>query len=103
MPEITPPGPAEDGTLTLFARARFRRVAWDDVRPGDVVYYYFTLDGTPRNASGPLTIVDPAARTVVNTSGVPVTGLVVAALLVRLPDEPTESRFPAIASTGASE
>lgn len=55
-------------------RTRCRVVTWEDVSPGDVVYFHVTrrryLNQDEREqCHGPLTVVDPAARTLRNWSG----------------------------------
>ena len=76
-----------DDVITATARTRFRRVSWDDVRPGDVVYYLPPFADSGERAYGPMTVGDAARRVLVNGGGVSVPGLSVQ-LLARLPDEP---------------
>jgi hypothetical protein len=65
-------GLPRDGRVVLSARVPMRRVAWAGLRPGDVVYYGSLWMGGESGvtARGPFRVADPAARTVVNTSGV---------------------------------
>jgi len=55
-------------------RVRFRHVAWDELRPGDVVYYAILRgraavpDDDPIH--GPFTVVDPASGRLRNGQGV---------------------------------
>ena len=67
--------------LWLQARVRFRRVAWFDLRPGDLIYYLTErqeellargrlLPGEEDHVFGPLTVVDPEQCRLRNREGV---------------------------------
>lgn len=47
---------------------KFRKVTWTDFQPGDILYYQLLED--KEFANGPVTVVDPVAGIIQNSSGV---------------------------------
>jgi hypothetical protein len=54
----------------LTCHLEFREVAWEDLRPGDEVFYFIPARRPPEDAHGPFTVVDPAAHLLRNAQGV---------------------------------
>jgi hypothetical protein len=48
----------------------FREVAWEELRPGDEVFYFIPGRKTPDLAHGPFTVVDAVAHRLRNAQGV---------------------------------
>jgi hypothetical protein len=54
----------------LHCRMRFREVDWDELRPGDTVYYYVPRPRQRGQAYGPFVVADPARCRLRNHNGV---------------------------------